>query len=128
MKLLLDTHTLLWFISGDSKLSFTAKSAIEDASHDKFVSIVSLWETAIKVSIGKISLIAPFDGLFPDQLITNGFELLPISIGNASAVSRLPFYHRDPFDRIFVVQALAESLVIVNMDTVFDSYGVNRLW
>jgi PIN domain nuclease of toxin-antitoxin system len=128
MKLLLDTHSLLWFISGDARLSSTARSSIEDASHDKFVSIASLWETAIKVSIGKIALNAPFDRLFPHQLVINGFELLPISIRHTSAVSRLPFHHRDPFDRIFVAQAIAESLSIVSGDTAFDNYGVNRLW
>ncbi len=80
MKLLLDTHTLLWFIAGSASLSAYARTLIEDASNEKFVSIVSIWETAIKVSIGKISLSAPFDVLFPHQLQINGFELLPVKV------------------------------------------------
>ncbi len=96
MKLLLDTHTLLWFIAGSASLSAYTRSLIEDAANEKFVSIVSIWETAIKVSIGKMSLSAPFDVLFPHQLEVNGFELLPIKVEHTSVVTTLPFHHRDP--------------------------------
>ncbi len=97
MKLLLDTHTFLWFIAGSPNLSVSARNAIEDAADDKFVSIASIWETAIKVSIGKITLTAPFDDLFPHQLQINGFELLPVRVEHTSVVTTLPFHHRDPF-------------------------------
>lgn len=128
MKLLLDSHALLWFIGGDSNLSATARSLIEDTSHKTYVSIASIWETAIKVSIGKMTLTAPFDQLFPNHLDINGFELLPISVANTSRVATLPFHHRDPFDRLIAAQALDEECSLISIDSVFDAYGVDRLW
>ncbi len=128
MKLLLDTHTLLWFIAGSASLSAYTRSLIEDAANEKFVSIVSIWETAIKVSIGKMSLSAPFDVLFPHQLEVNGFELLPIKVEHTSVVTTLPFHHRDPFDRLLIAQAIEEKLTLLSVDNVFDDYGVTRLW
>ena len=128
MKLLLDTHTLLWFIAGSPDLTASARTLIEDASNEKFVSIVSIWETAIKVSIGKMSLSAPFDNLFPHQLQINGFALLPVKIEHTSVVTTLPFHHRDPFDRLLTAQAMEESMTLVSVDKVFDDYGANRLW
>jgi len=128
MKLLLDTHTLLWFIAGNASLSESARTLIEDVSNEKFVSIASIWETAIKVSIGKMSLSAPFDVLFPHQLNINGFDLLPIKIEHASVITTLPFHHRDPFDRLLIAQAIEEKISLVSADSVFDDYGITRLW
>ena len=128
MKLLLDTHTLLWFIAGSANLSTYARNLIEDAEHEKFVSIVSIWETAIKVSIGKMSLSASFDILFPHQLQINGFELLPVKIEHTSIVTTLPFHHRDPFDRLLIAQAIEDKMMLVSVDEVFDDYEVTRLW
>lgn len=128
MKLLLDTHTLLWFIAGSASLSSDARALIEDVSNEKFVSIVTIWETAIKVSIGKMSLSAPFDVLFPHQLEVNGFELLPVKVEHTSVVTTLPFHHRDPFDRLLIAQAIEEKMTLLSVDTVFDDYGVTRLW
>ncbi len=128
MKLLLDTHTLLWFIAGDKSLSRNARSFIEDAANEKFVSAASVWETAIKISIGKMNLSAPFDKLFPHQLAVNGFTLLPIEIKHISKVVSLPFHHRDLFDRILIAQAIEEKMSLVSIDAVFDAYGVARIW
>jgi PIN domain nuclease of toxin-antitoxin system len=128
MKLLLDTHTLLWFIAGSTSLSQTARTLIEDAANEKFVSIASIWETAIKVGIGKMSLSAPFDALFPHQLNINGFELLAIEIEHASIITSLPLHHRDPFDRLLIAQAIQEKMTIISADTAFDDYGINRQW
>lgn len=128
MKLLLDTHTLLWFISGSTNLSSPARNAIEDATNEKFVSIVSIWETAIKVSIGKMTLTAPFDDLFPNQLQINGFDLLPVKVEHTSVVTTLPFHHRDPFDRILIAQASVEMMALISIDEIFDDYGVDRVW
>lgn len=128
MKLLLDTHTLLWFISGNSNLSPASRKLIEGTENEKFVSAASIWETAIKVSIGKMSLVAPFDDIFPRQLEINGFDLLPVKIEHSSIVATLPFHHRDPFDRIIAAQAIAESMFIVSLDEIFDHYGINRKW
>lgn len=128
MNVLLDTHTLLWFITDDPRLSQTALELIDDPSNDKFVSIVSIWEIAIKVSTGKITLTAPFDELFPHQLQINGFDLLPVKIGHTSFVTSLPFHHRDPFDRLLAAQSLTEGMSLVSIDDVFDDYDVTRLW
>lgn len=128
MKLLLDTHTLLWFIAGSPNLSATARSLIEDTANEKYVSIASLWEIAIKISIGKMSLTALFDVLFPHQLQVNGFELLPIKVNHTSAIVTLPFHHRDPFDRIMIAQAIEEKMNLVSIDAVFDDYSITRLW
>lgn len=128
MKLLLDTHTLLWFIAGSSSLSSTARSLIEDPANENFVSIASIWETAIKASLGKMNLTAPFEQLFPNQLEINGFELLPVSVEHTAVVSNLPFHHRDPFDRILISQTIHEKMKIVSVDDVFDDYGLDRSW
>ena len=127
MKLLLDTHTLLWFIAGSKELTSDARTLIESHENEKFVSAASILETVIKVSIGKMTLTAPFDELFPHQLHINGFELLPVNIGHASVVTTLPF-HRDPFDRILVAQTLHEEMALVSVDEVLDEYEIVRLW
>ncbi len=128
MNLLLDTHTLLWFIAGSTRISSEAKRLVESAEHRKFVSTASIWEIAIKVSIGKMSLAEPFNYLFPRQLQINGFELLPIAIEHSSLVTTLPFHHRDPFDRMLVAQSLVEEMPIVSIDAAFDRYSVDRRW
>jgi PIN domain nuclease of toxin-antitoxin system len=128
MGLLLDTHVLLWFIGGSASLSADARSLIEDTANEKFVSIASLWETAIKINIGKMTLSAPFSTLFPHQLEINGFDLLPIKVEHASVVTTLPFHHRDPFDRLLTAQAIKENLTLISIDGAFDDYGVTRLW
>ena len=128
MNLLLDTHTLLWFIAGSSSLSASARTSIEDAENNKFVSIVSIWETAIKVSTGKMSLSSLFDTLFPRQLEINGFELLPVKVEHTSLVTTLPFHHRDPFDRLLIAQGIVEDFVIVTTDSEFSDYAIKLLW
>ena len=128
MNLLLDTHTPLWFIAGSANLSASARGLIEYAANEKFVSAASVWEIAIKVSIGKPALSASFDVLFPHQLEINGFELLPVKIEHASVVAGLPFHHRDPFDRLLLAQAIKEEMTLVSADKNFDDYAINRLW
>jgi PIN domain nuclease of toxin-antitoxin system len=122
MKLLLDTHVFLWFIMGSPHLSAEARALIEDEKNRKFISVASLWEIAIKSSIGKLSLSAAFDQLIPQQLSLNGFELLPIEIAHLATVTTLPFHHRDPFDRLLIAQAMTEQMPIVSSDSAFDAY------
>ena len=128
MKLLLDTHIFLWFIAGDLKLSAAARALIEDTANEKFVSAVSLWEIAIKYSLGKLDLIDDFDVLFPKQIEVNGFEILPIKIEHLSKLIALPFHHRDPFDRLLAAQTISENMQIVSVDEIFDSYKIIRHW
>ena len=128
MNLLLDTHTFLWFIAGDSSLSKAARSAIEDLNNNLYLSVASVWEIAIKVSIDKLELSEPFETFIPEQLAENGIELLDISVEHAAQIVSMPFHHRDPFDRLIAAQANVEKMTLLSVDEVFDSYGINRLW
>jgi PIN domain nuclease of toxin-antitoxin system len=128
MNLLLDTHTLLWFVWDDPKLSANAKQLIVDPSNHKLVSIASCWEVAIKVSTGKLKLGESASTFLPREIVQNNFDLLPISLEHATAVESLPMHHRDPFDRLLISQTTIEKLSIISIDPVFDPYGVTRLW
>jgi len=128
MRYLLDTNALLWFLDNDKKLSHRARQLIESSSHDSFVSIVSLWEIAIKAGLGKLDLIEPFEQMFPEQLHFNHIEILDITVDSLIKLTTLPFHHRDPFDRLIIAQGLVEELPIISVDTVFDAYGINREW
>ena len=127
MKLLLDTHTFLWFIDDNPRLSARAKGLLESDA-DLLLSVASLWEISIKVSIGKLTLAQPYDIFIPQQLTNNAVEILPISLAHLDVVSTLPFHHRDPFDRLIIAQAMIEQLPIVSIDAAFDAYSVKRLW
>ena len=127
MRLLLDTHTFLWFIYDDPRLSPRAKALLESDA-DLLLSVGSLWEISIKVSVGKLTLAQPFDIFVPQQLADNDIEMLPISLAHLGIVSKLPFHHRDPFDRLLIAQAMIEQVPIVSADTAFDAYSVARLW
>ena len=127
MRLLLDTHTFLWFIDDSPQLSAHAKSILE-ADTELLLSTVSLWEIAIKISIGKLTLAQPYNVLIPEQLALNSIKELPISLAHLDVVSALPFAHRDPFDRLIIAQAITESLPIVSADSAFDFYPIKRLW
>lgn len=94
MKLLLDTHAFLWFVMGSANLSGKARALIEDPSNESLLSVASLWEMAIKVSLGKLTLSVPFDDLIPEQLNLNGIGLLDIRIDHASLLATLAFHHR----------------------------------
>lgn len=128
MRLLLDTHTLLWFTVGDALLSSTALALINDAGNDKLVSPASYWEIAIKVSIGKLALHRSYEDFIDHAIRQNGFDILPVEPRHASRVAGLPFHHKDPFDRLLIAQALTDDIAIVGADPLFDRYGVKRLW
>lgn len=128
MKYLLDTHTLLWFLQGDKKLSGKAQQLIDSPRNSKFLSIVSLWEIAVKVSLGKLVLDKPYERLFPEQLHFNRIQILNITVDSLIKLTTLPFHHRDPFDRLIIAQALVEDLPIIGADVAFDAYGISREW
>jgi PIN domain nuclease of toxin-antitoxin system len=127
MKVLLDTHTFLWFIDDSPRLSQKGKALLED-DNDLLFGIGSFWEIAIKVSLGKLTVTAPCEVFIMQQLILNEIELLPIKVAHLGVVASLPFHHRDPFDRLLIAQAIVEGVPIVSADEVFDSYPVQRLW
>jgi PIN domain nuclease of toxin-antitoxin system len=124
---LLDTHTLIWFIDGNNLLSEKARKEIEDENAINFVSIASLWEIAIKVSLGKIELKTSFNQI-NHKLIENGFEILPVTFEDTVVISNLPFHHRDPFDRIIIAQAMTNKMTIISKDEQFSLYGTNVIW
>ena len=128
MTYLLDTLTLLWFLTGDERLSDKARQLIDDTSNEKFLSIVSLWEIAIKVGLGKLDLEKPFDQMFPETLHFNRIEILDISVDSRIKLTNLPYHHRDPFDRMIIAQGLVEGFPIIGVDTGYDAYGVDREW
>jgi PIN domain nuclease of toxin-antitoxin system len=128
LRVLLDTHTLLWFTLGDTQLSATALGLISDPSHDKLVSPATYWESAIKVSIGKLTLHQAYPDFIDRAIPQNGFDILPIEPRYAAVVVGPPFHHKDPFDQMLIAQALAEGIPVVSCDGALDPYGISRLW
>ena len=112
MRYLLDTNALLWFLDNDKKLSHRARQLIESSNHQSFISIVSLWEIAIKTGLGKLDLSEPFEQMFPKQLHFNNIEILDITVDSLIKLTTLSFHHRDPFDRLIITQGLVEGLPI----------------
>ena len=128
MRLLLDTHAFLWFVADDRRLSATSLQAICDPRNVVHFSTASAWEIAIKTNIGKLQLAVPYGEMLPGELDRNGMASLHIAWPHLWRYHRLPLYHRDPFDRMLVAQALADDLTLVSKDTMLDRYGVERLW
>jgi PIN domain nuclease of toxin-antitoxin system len=128
MNILLDRHVFLWFVDDNPRLSDRARAVIEAEDSQPFLSIASLWEMAIKISLGKLTLEQPFETLIPQQLAVNGIGILSLSLEHTAAIAVLPFHHRDPFDRLIAVQAKNEKMPLVSADPVFDSYEIERIW
>lgn len=128
MKILLDTHTFLWFIEGNLDLSDLARNLIEDQGNQRFLSVASLWEMSIKASIGKLELEMAFTELVKREIYGNAIELLKIRPEHLDELAKLPFHHKDPFDRLMIAQSLAENISVVTKDNAFGSYPVTALW
>lgn len=128
MRVLLDTHAFLWWVGDAAELSARARRTIASPATECFFSAASCWEIAIKVSVGKLELDGLVERFIPHQLVANGFQELPVDIRHAVRVARLPFHHRDPFDRLLISQAIEEGLAIVSADPVYSQYGVKRIW
>jgi PIN domain nuclease of toxin-antitoxin system len=128
MKVLLDTHAFLWYLLGDRNLSLKSKRII-DTRENLYFSIVSLWEIAIKVNIGKLQIHRPIEDLSQELQYSN-IQILPILTQDIELYSTLnfPSSHRDPFDRMLIVQAINLSLVVISKDIKFDDYPIQRLW
>jgi PIN domain nuclease of toxin-antitoxin system len=128
VKVLLDTHALIWFIGGDNQFSENARKVLAGQPEGVFVSIASIWEMAIKLGLGKLQVRLRLEDELRPFLEQNGFEVLPIEYAHAARVASLPFKHRDPFDRLLVAQALIENMAIVSHDAILDEYRINRVW
>jgi len=121
VRLLLDTHTFLWFLLEDPQLSTIANDLIIDPTNDIEVSPATYWEIAIKISLGKYALPEPYDIFMEREIATNDFHILPIEPKHTAVLTTLPFHHRDPFDRLLIAQAMVEAIPILSVDTAFDA-------
>ena len=128
MRLLLDTHAFLWWLAGSERLSQQARQAIANEANDVLVSAASAWEIATKHRLGKLrnAEIVALD--IAGAISGQGFEELAITVDDTGRAGELPGPHRDPFDRMLISQALARNLVLISIETLFDQYGVRRLW
>ncbi len=131
MQYLIDTHVFLWFVSNSKELSQTAKSLIEDETNEIFISIASLWEISIKTALGKLIINGKYASVI-DDLTDNSIEILPINFAHTVEQNKLPFHHKDPFDRIIISQAIVENMNFISADAFFDNYlkgkSVKRIW
>lgn len=125
MRILLDTHALLWWLADDRRLPTPCRSALAEPANDVFVSAASVWEMAIKASIGKLEL--PKGRNLAKLVTDSGFAEMSVTTAHAAGVLELPLHHSDPFDRLLIAQAIAESLTIATSDSVFGEYGVSLL-
>ncbi len=128
MKLLLDSHALIWAVDHPSKLSRNAKTQLEDSANELFVSAATIWEIAIKAGLGKLTPSSGYQ-LWIEQAIRDlGASVLPITVEYAAAQAQLPHHHRDPFDRMLVAQSLVANISLVSAEALLDNYGISRLW
>jgi PIN domain nuclease of toxin-antitoxin system len=121
MRLLLDTHTFIWYVTDNPRLSAHVKLVIEDENNEKLVSIASIWEMAIKHSIGRLNFSLPFIEFVRQQLTVSNIGLLEINLQHIEVVASLPLHHRDPFDRLIIAQSMAEQIPILSVDAIFDA-------
>jgi PIN domain nuclease of toxin-antitoxin system len=128
MKHLLDAHSLIWALDDPSKLGRQAVAALEDPANELVVGAGTVWELSIKISLGKLSLSGPFGAWMKRAAEDLGFAVLPITVEHAERQMALPFHNRHPFDRLVAAQCLAYGMPLVSADSVFDRYGVVRIW
>ncbi len=128
MRLLLDTHTFLWFINGSPEISNYSRDLIENTTNERFLSIASLWEISIKESLGKLKLPLSITELVAKQVHGNAIKLLHVTPEHLETLRKLPYHHKDPFDRLIISQSIYENMPILSKDQSFDSYAAQRLW
>jgi PIN domain nuclease of toxin-antitoxin system len=128
MRLLLDTHTLIWFFAGDFQLSSMARILIEDEDNNKRASVARSWEMAIKNSKNYLNFDLHFQEYIDQKLSWEDFNLLNINLEHLNAIVTMPFHHKDPFDRLLIAQAMLEVIPILSKDSAFDAYPINRIW
>lgn len=128
MRLLIDSHALIWYVDQHQQLSSTSHAAISDPSNELLLSAGSIWEIAIKIGIGKLVLTQPYSLWMSRALTDLGVTVLPITVEYADVQASLPKHHSDPFDRLMVAQAIVEKIPIVSADAMMDAYGITRVW
>ncbi len=128
MRLLLDTHVLLWWHSEPTRLSEVSYNAIRNIDNEIFLSVVNGWEIQIKAQLGKLTLSKPLSVILHQEQATNDFRILPITLDHVLALDQFPFHHRDPFDRLLVAQTQQEEVTLVTHDPKLSAYSVPILW
>jgi len=128
LRLLLDTHTLIWNYQTDQRMSATAIAMIQDQSNEILVSPASYWEIAIKLGTGKYIFAEPFGDFIEHAIIDNGFTILPVEPRHTEQLIGMKPYHKDPFDRLLIAQSMAEGVSILSADAAFDQYPIRRIW
>lgn len=128
MNILVDTQAIIWYAENNPALSKNARQAMDDASNTCSVSMASFWEMSIKINLGKLNVKGLSLDEFMQEVEENGFSFLEISKEHIIKNGSLPLYHRDPFDRLIIAQALVEDCYIITSDDAFDAYGVKRIW
>jgi PIN domain nuclease of toxin-antitoxin system len=128
LKVLVDTHAILWFALTSPKMSADAVEILENRAIEKMVSPVCYWEIALKIATKKYALGKPYEEFLVEAIEKNGFSYLHIELKHTAALLTMPFHHKDPFDRLLIAQAMVEGLPILSADAAFDAYPVKRLW
>jgi len=128
VRVLLDSHTLIWAADNPAKLPATISSWLQNPLHERLVSSASIWEMAIKSSLGKLPLSLPYRQWMDQAIADLDLVVLPITLDHADRQAHLPWHHRDPFDRLLAAQALVEGIPLISIDPIFDRYEVNRFW
>ena len=128
MRLLLDTHALLWFASGNSRMSQTARDAVDSRDNEVLVSAASAWEVTTKVRIGKLPEAEKFAVKFRDRIQNLGFQELAVTVEHGQRAGSMVGIHKDPFDRMLIAQALTENIPVVSNEKLFDEYCIHRVW
>lgn len=128
MRILLDTHVFLWLRNDPKQISDKVLTAYYNINNDIFLSMASIWEMQIKYQLGKLELKLPLSELIEEQVLNNGLQVLPIETDHIFALADLPFHHKDPFDRIILIQSQLENLKLASADTVFSNYKINLFW
>jgi PIN domain nuclease of toxin-antitoxin system len=128
MRVLLDTHALIWYVDQDQLLTSSAHAAITDPSNDLLLSAASIWEIGIKVGLNKLSLSMPYRRWMNNAIADLGLRVLPITVECVDVQAALPRHHGDPFDRLLVAQSQVEDVPVVSADAALDRYGVKRIW
>lgn len=128
MEYLLDTHALLWIVTDDNQLSTKAKKLFLDEKNEIFISTASLWEIAIKVSLNRLKLGQSLTDFYYKHVIGNKIQLLDIKVEHLAVLEALEFYHRDPFDRLIICQAMVEEIPVLSSDKIFSKYPIKRVW
>lgn len=128
MRLIIDTQVLIWWTNDVSNISPRVQDIIFDMDNELWLSLASIWEMQIKISLGKLDLSRPLPDIITTQSEENQIKILPIELSHIYTLEQLPLHHRDPFDRLIIAQSLAEKMPIASIDKAFDAYSIERIW